>query len=226
MSIINYAQEVFRSDGDGILLPRMKYNFTLVFDLAYNIAVPAANTPRPAPGKFTNQPSKVFHRVQSATVPGVSFETKLLNQYNQPRVVQTRMNYDNMTAVFYDTYDNDFHDMMTAYIAHSYNNHSGIDQRTILGSGSTITPVFLTDMGFTPSENKNFFPKVKLIQNGYRDQFRTTALINPTIISITGDSLSYSESLPVLYTVVFQPESIQTYMTDAKFDDNINTDDR
>lgn len=184
-------------------MPRMKFDFTLIFDIA-------------------DAPSVIFHRVQSASVPAVNFDTQILNQYNQKRVIQTGMNYDPMTVVFYDTYDNQFHDIMKKYIAHYYNGGEGIGDRVLTSNGSVINEDFSIDSGFSPNGVKNFFPRIRLIQNGYRDKYRTTSLINPLITGINGDTLSYSDGSSVVsYTATFQPETIQTFETNSQFDDGI-----
>lgn len=201
MAITNFAQEVFRSDGDQILVPRQKFNFTLIMQ--------------------TDNRSITFHRVSSVTVPSFNVEGQIMNQYNKKRYVQTRLNYDPVTVTFYDTFDNEWHNLMRDYISHYYNGGEGIEQRTPLEGSSTVTPNFTTDLGFTPNSNRYFFPVIKIIQNGYRGKFRETRLINPTITSIQGDTLDYSDSNPVMYTVTFQPESIQHLDVANQFDDNI-----
>lgn len=201
MAITNFAQEVFRSDNDQILVPRQKFNFTLIMQ--------------------TDNRSITFHRVSSVTVPGFNVDGQLMNQYNKKRFVQTRLNYDPVTVTFYDTFDNEWHNLMRDYIAHYYNGTDGIEQRTVLEGSSTVTPNFVTDLGFTPNSNRYFFPVIKIIQNGYRGKFRETRLINPAITTIQGDTLDYSDSNPVMYTVTFQPESIQHLDVASQFDDNI-----
>lgn len=202
MAITNFAQEVFRSDSDQFLVPRQKFNFTLILDRV-------------------NQGSIVFHRVSSVSLPSYTVDTVMMNQYNKKRVVQTRLNYEPITVTFYDTFDNEWHNLMRDYLSHYFNGGEGIKRRTTTEGNIVTNPNFVTDMGFTPNTNKYFFPRIKIIQNGYRRQFRETVLINPTIVSIQGDTLDYSDSNPTMFTVTFQPESIQTQDVAAQFDDKI-----
>lgn len=192
MAIVNFAQNAYRSDGDQILVPRQKYNFTLVIDRH-------------------NRPSTTFTRVASVTAPSYSVDTQIMNQYNKKRVIQTKLNYDPITATFYDTYDSQWHTLMRDYLAHYHNGQEGIERRVLLEGNSTVTPNFETDHGFTPNDVRYFFPKIRIVQTGYRGRFRETTLINPIITSIQGDTLDYSDSNPVMYTVTFQPESVQTF---------------
>tara|TARA_R110000850_G_scaffold27083_2_gene76858 strand:- start:2355 stop:2969 length:615 start_codon:yes stop_codon:yes gene_type:complete len=190
MAITNFAQDAFRSSGDQLLVPRQKFNFTLVVDIF-------------------DQASKTFTRVSNASAASYSVDTQLMNQYNKKRVVQTRLNYEPITVAFYDTFDSEWSDLMRDYLAHYFNGGNGIENRTNLEGSSTVDPNFETDLGFTPNADRYFFPSIRIIQNGYRDQYRETKLINPTITNMQGDALDYSDSNPVMYTVTFQPESIQ-----------------
>ena len=132
-----------------------------------------------------------------------------MNQYNKKRVVQTRLNYDPITVAFYDTFDSQWHTLMRDYLSHYFNGGTGIGPRANPEGTSTVDPYFETDLGFTPNAARYFFPSIRIIQNGYRNQYRETKLINPTITTMQGDALDYSDSNPVMYTVTFQPESIQ-----------------
>jgi hypothetical protein len=190
MAITNLAQEAFRSAGDQLLVPRQKFNFTLVID------------------RF-DRDSTTFTRVSNASAASYSVDTQIMNQYNKKRVIQTRLNYEPITVAFYDTFDNEWHNLMREYLAHYFNGSRGIEHRTNLEGSSTVTPFFATDHGFTPNADRYFFPSIKIIQNGYRNAYRETKLINPIITNMQGDALDYSDSQPVMYTVTFQPESIQ-----------------
>lgn len=202
MAIRNFAQEVYSSDSDQILVPRQKYNFTLILNEA-------------------DRGNVFFHQIASVTVPGFSMDTAIVNQYNNKRVVQTKMSYDPITVTFYDTYDNKWQNLMNRYIAHYYNGTDGINKFTSLEGDSTINDAFETNKGFTPNATKYFFPEIKIVQNGYRNQYREIILKNPMITGIQGDTLSYSDSSPVMYTATFQPESIQIDQVSDQFDDGL-----
>jgi hypothetical protein len=189
MAITNFAQEAFRSDGDQLLVPRQKYNFTVLFD------------------RFDG-PITEFTRVSSVTAPSYSVDSQIMNQYNKKRVIQTKLNYDPVTVVFYDTYDNEWYTMMRDYLKFHYNSGNGLDP--VVEGSFTTDEYFETAMGFTPNANRYFFNRMVIVQNGYREQSRETILINPQITNIQGDTLDYSASNPTMYTVTFQPESVHT----------------
>jgi hypothetical protein len=190
MAIRNFAQDAFRSDSDQQLVPRQKFNFTLMVDI-YNL------------------PSIEFTRVSSASAASYGIDSTVMNQYNKKRVVQTRLNYDPITVSFYDTFDNEWHNLMQTYLKHYFNGGNGIDQRVGLEAPSTVNPLFTTDQGYTPNADRYFFPQIRIIQNGFQNQSRETILINPHITTMQGDTLDYSDSQPVKYNVTFQPESVQ-----------------
>jgi len=190
MAITNFAQEAFRSDSDQFLVPRQKFNFTLIIDRH-------------------DQSSITFTRVSSVSAASYSVDTQLMNQYNKKRVVQTKLNYEPIQVSFYDTFDNEWHNLMRDYLSHYFNGGEGIEQRVGLEGSSTVDPNFVTDQGFTPNDVRYFFPRIRIRQVGYKQEFRETILINPTITNIQGDTLDYSDSNPTMYSVTFQPESIQ-----------------
>lgn len=194
MSIRNFASEVFGTNAtEGLLTatPRQRFNFTLEMVI-------------------DNQ-TITFERVQDVTLPGYSFDTQIVNQYNKKRVVQTKLNYGQLTVNFYDTFDSKFHNVLRKYIANYYNTGNGIDpflDPTEQTEG-VLGDLFDTNMGFTPGFGKRYFlPSIKIIQKGVNGHRRATTLKNCLMLNANGDTLSYSDSNPVLWNVTFQPESI------------------
>lgn len=190
MGIVNFAQNAYRSDGDQILVPRQRFNFTLILD-------------------FFDRSPRVFPRVSNVSAPSYNIDSQLMNQYNKKRVVQTRLNYEPIQVSFYDTFDSSWHNIMREYMAHYYNSGQGVNVRESLEGSVTTTPNFETDLGFTPNSDRYFFPQIRIIQNGHRVSYREIILKNPHITNMQGDTLDYSDSQPVMYAVSFQPESIQ-----------------
>jgi len=185
-------------------MPRQKFNFIMVADIV-------------------SAPSMTWGRVRSATSPGVNFDTQIMNQYNKKRIIQTKMNYDPVTVEFYDTFDSQFTYLMRNYVKHYYNMDSGLNNRITTEGRSVVNVNFETDLGYTPvvESDRYFFPKIRIIQNGFQNQFRETALINPMLISVSGDTLDYSSSDPVMYTATFQPESIQYFNRSDGFEPDL-----
>lgn len=198
MSIRQHASEVFFGPGNNAgtggtytAIPRQRFNFSLEIE--------------------TQNTNLEFLRIQDLTLPGYSFDTQIMNQYNRKRVVQTKLNYGQLVVNFYDTNDGKFHNLLKDYIANYYNTGNGIEP-FIDGSGNADTVLgdfFDTNMGFTPAfGNRYFFPEIKVKQYGEAGNVRTTKLKNCLLINVNGDTLSYSDSGAVLWNATFQPESI------------------
>ena len=190
MSILNKAQDVFRSDAEGTLalIPRQRFNFTLSIEQADR--------------------TETYLRVISTGIPSFSYDTMIANQYNKKRVIQSKINYDPVTVTFIDTFDNQFVEFIERYNKNYYNNGQGITTFTDVGSTSeAIDPQFTTNMGFTATTaaGRYMIKNVFIVQEG-QDK-RTWSLKNPIITSIQSDTLSYSDSTPTQFTVTFQPES-------------------
>jgi len=190
MSILNKAQDVFRSDAEGTLdlIPRQRFNFTLSIE--------------------QTDITETYLRVVSASIPSYSYDTMIANQYNKKRVIQSKINYDPVTVTFIDTFDNQFVNFIERYNKNYYNNNNGISTFVDVGSTSeVIDPQFTTEMGFnvTSAAKRYMIKNIKLVQEGQKK--RTWNLKNPIITSVQSDTLAYSDSSPTQFTVQFQPES-------------------
>lgn len=208
MSILNFAQEVYSTDVNGQpmnLAPRQKFNFTLQMTIH-------------------NRNVFNFYKVSTVTQPSFNVDGQLMNQYNRKRFVQTRLNYDPITVSFYDTFDNDWFNIMNDYMAHYYNGGRGLNntERTNEGT-STVSPFFETDKGYTPNSVRNFFPEIRIIQNGLAGRHTGWILKQPFITTISGDTLDYSDSNPVQWTVVFQPESVENFVSAEQYETLTNS---
>ena len=213
MALEQFARTVYSSSVNGLFVPRNRYNFTLVLEDYRGGSI-------------------VFYKVLSASVPGYTFDTTVLNQYNKKRVIQTRINYDPVNVVFYDTHDNLWFEIMRQYINHTYDNNVSFNIRNLLETNSTIVENFVTDFGFTPSKDKYYFKKLVLFQGGIvrnnqggefltDDTQRVHYLINPVITQIQGDTMDYTDSQPIQYTVTFQPESVHAGYVEPENDESV-----
>jgi hypothetical protein len=177
-------------------VPRFKFNFLLQIQLQ-------------------DQPSRIdFERVRTVTLPEVTFDTKIMNQYNIKRVVQSKMNYGACTVVFYDTYDSDFlRKIAIPYTRNYYNNGEGLS-RISDASAKQISPLgdtFTGNFGLTTTSpsNRYFIPEIRIKKVGPVDSDFYHVMKNCMITSIAGDTMDYSDSQPVQFTVTFQPERIE-----------------
>jgi hypothetical protein len=154
----------------------------------------------------------VFERIANVTLPGITFDTQTLNQYNKRRNIQTRMNYGQATFTLYDTHDNDFYDkIIQPYTEQYYNGSYGIRPFTdpLAGDESITAPEVSTSMGLYLANNRYYIKQIIIEQLGISGTNRQTVLNNCMLTAINGDTLDYSESAPVVWQVTVVPENIQ-----------------
>jgi len=192
ISITNFAAETYNtlSSEFPLQLPRQKFN--------HRVKISTINSRSP----------EVFEKIQSVSVPTVSFDTALVNQYNKKRAVQTRMNYDPFSIVFYDTFDNQVQKIITEYTRHYYNDNKGIDEFNNIADDVLSSFVDTTRHGLTALTDRYFIKEVVIEMLGANSKHRTIKAKNCIINSVQSDTLSYSDSSFVVYTLQFQPESI------------------
>jgi hypothetical protein len=186
-----------------VKVPRFKFNFLLQIQLK-------------------DQPSRIdFERVRTVTLPDISFDTKIVNQYNIKRVVQTKMNYGPCTVTFFDTYDSDFlRKIVLPYTRNHYNTGEGTGVITDASARqvSTVADTFTGNIGLTATtlENRYFIPEIRIIKLGPVEHNFYHIMKNCLITNIAGDTLDYGDSQPVQFTVTFQPERVElTSVPDA-----------
>jgi len=195
----NAAAEVFGVD-DFVTnkFPRLKYNFNVQFILNENVSAPRVER------------NFIFNRVVSVGLPDTDYGITSLNQYNRIRHVPTRLTVGTVPIVFYDTKDNKFQDMMLAYAGHYFHGH-GIDEKNfnqyevieeLFGSGDS----HIFGAKSIPKSSRFFFEQININSRESASGGRTIQLYNCMITAITHDTLAYSDSQPVMYSVTFQPE--------------------
>jgi len=196
----NAAAEVFGVD-DFVTnkFPRLKYNFNVEFILNDNVSAP----------KIPNK-TFIFNRVVSVGLPDVDYGITSLNQYNRMRYVPTRLTVGTVPIVFYDTKDNEFQNIMLAYAGHYFHGH-GIDITNFNGY-EVIEELFGTGQSHIfgaksiPKQSRFFFEQININSRESEQGGRTIQLFNCMITTLAHDTLAYSDSQPVMYSVTFQPE--------------------
>lgn len=182
-------------------IPRFKFNFLLQIQLL-------------------DQPSGRidFERVRTVTLPDVTFDTKIMNQYNVKRVVQSKMNYGTCTVAFYDTYDSDFlQKIALPYTRNYYNNGqgTGIVTDVSVRTSSVLSDIntFTGNMGLTATapNNRYFIPEIRIVKVGPTGYNSYHIMQNCMITNISGDTMDYGDSQPVQFTVTFQPERVELF---------------
>jgi hypothetical protein len=188
-----------------VLSPRLKFKYTVTFLGFDEFAFP----------------------LKSVSIPDITFDSKVVQQYNIKRVVQQKINYGQATMTLVDTFDNRFTDSIyIPYVSNYYNSGKGISQPNISSQKSPVVavknntevilipapdpvPEFSTSLGYTAPLNSQRFniPSIQITLDGGPNP-KVYTLHNCFFVSINNDTLDYADSQPVMYTLTIQPELI------------------
>jgi len=221
MALYNRAEKFFRTMGSPSdafdAVPRQKFKFFVKF---------IANSS----GSGSELSMGSFPLAVSVELPRVDFETQIVNQYNRKRVIQTGFNYAPVNLIFYDTVDKSFQTFYQKYFFYYYADRTNSDS-TLLTNDTHLDDPQGT-FGFSPpeaSQDKNFFKQI-IIYRGWDDSMNSEpidpiVLYNPVINNIAHDTLTYTDSQPVTWSmsVIFENVMYKTRDDDdGGPDDGIN----
>lgn len=116
----NTASQIFRT---GVYRgsPKFKFLFHTYFDINPEAYDQGLNTGR-----------NFGLEVRDAKLPSYSFKTAVLNQYNRKRIVQTKINYEEVTITFFDDNNNVINKLWEAYYKYYY--ADGNKPKVVFGS--------------------------------------------------------------------------------------------
>ena len=165
--------------------------------------------------------------VKSVSLPKFQIQQTELNQYNRPRVVQTKIKYDPVNIEFHDSNNNLINKLWYAYYTYHYsdslqktiNNNSqmGINDRNIYANdisenmywGYYGDPSSLTNSPYSTPTKVPFFNSIKIygFSNG---TYTLYELMNPTIESFKHDDYDYSRTSDTMSnSMTVRYESVQ-----------------
>lgn len=139
--------------------------------------------------------------IKNITLPEITVESKVVQQYNAKRVVQQKINYGTCTMEIVDTHDNFFTDKI--YLPYFSNCYNG-------GVGLSNNP---TSLGYTPTDTetqkRTDLYSISIIVDGGPDELEKVYNLQNCFITImSNNNLDYSDSEVVTYTMTVQPELI------------------
>ena len=154
--------------------------------------------------------------VKTVKLPGFSFATQDMNQYNRKRIIQTKIKYDPVNIAFHDDNGNMIRSLWKAY--YNYNYSDGTKPKVVFAGArggaptspgatlatyndrTTYTPSITgnDDWGYigetpNPSGHKIPFFKNITVFGLSRHNFVAYTLINPIITKFDHDTYNYSE---------------------------------
>lgn len=154
--------------------------------------------------------------VKTVKLPGFSFNTQDMNQYNRKRIIQTKIKYDPVNIAFHDDNGNMIRNLWKAY--YNYNYSDGTKPKVVFAgarggnAGQSGTLATYNDrttyqpsitgnddwgyIGETPNPSGHKIPFFKNITVfGFsRHNFVAYTLINPIISKFDHDTYNYSEN--------------------------------
>lgn len=164
--------------------------------------------------------------VRSAQMPGVSFKTEVMNEYNRKKIVNTGVEYEPVNMTVYDTVGNEWLILLMKYFSYHYmnpRNKNSSDSRDVAGSVSReggaeeINSFFGREgifdsnaAGYNPNRTPNFFERIDyVLYHGNRGvQY---SLINPVLTNFRASDIDYSDSGFKDFELGFQYESFTVY---------------
>lgn len=166
-----------------------------------------------------NKQNEIGMLVKQVSLPKFKIDTKTLNAYNRPHVVQTKLHYEPINIVFHDDSANRVRNFWYDYYTYYYRNSDNITSANLSNknnSHSELTnPRDQADWGYTiRNSNMNNTKAVPYLSNirifsMFNKQFSEYVLINPIINSFQHGEHNASEGTGILqHTMTVEYESV------------------
>jgi hypothetical protein len=225
----SHASKTFKSNGYE-LAPKLKFLYHVYFDIN-KAEIPALNA------KYDDQSQiDIGMLVKSITLPKFDIKTEDMNQYNRKRIIQTKLEYSDVTVEMHDDganlTRNLWYDYMTYYFRDSTYNFDGqtstesqgqnpgfkYSERDIYKGDRTVNDWGYSgdgsndQGGYGISSNKpNFFKSIKIFGMDKR-RFVCYVLVNPYITQFGHDTYNYSEAGGIMTnTMQLKFETVKYY---------------
>ena len=175
------------------LFPRSKFQFMCIW------TVGGAN------GSVKSVP---FTRIQSVSMPGHTSRVSPQNQYNKKRLIQTGIDYSPVQMRVYD----DRSAIVESFLKSYSNYYAGLMSNNDTKFGDDIISnnfsgrADTSETGFRISGNRYYLKDLRIIRINTAEDCNEITLRNPMISQIDGDTLDYSDSQAVSYTLQIQYE--------------------
>ena len=190
MAAITDAMRWSGSPGEQLVRP--KYLFDVIF-------YTSTNTDLQSKAKLA------VRTIRTIELPKFSIETEVVNAWNVRQLIPTRINYEPISIAFNDTTDNGFQQFIKTYMGEISTNFDP-DQLK-----KSMLPLRKEFDGFglkvRPSIGDTVIDKIEIIKF-YGSKQSTFTLWRPKIIDIQHDTLDYSASEAVTWTISLRYEAV------------------
>lgn len=191
------ASTLYNTEGNQIqsFIPRSRFNFAVILTLV---------------GTDGADKSLFLNKISSVTMPSYSTRTQTLNQYNKKRVVTTGVDYQPVQLTAYDDASGEFEEFLKNYSRFYFGQTLTVDDEGSFNY-DLLNDKFSSASGYSQAglkirDTKNYIKNLRIIRTSSKEDVNVITVYNPFIQNITPDSLSYSESTPVSYSINFMYE--------------------
>jgi hypothetical protein len=141
-----HASRVFRSDSYSYS-PKHKFLFHVTFEINYDLIGLSQAFPEGTNTHFGLA-------VKTVQLPGYTFDTHVMNQYNRKRIVQTKVKYDDVSITFHDDNANLIRNLWYAYFTYYYKDstqNASASSQAGLGNDAANIPQFVNQFATNTS---------------------------------------------------------------------------
>ena len=184
-----HANKIFVSDAYA-LAPKYAYLFHVAFDI--NSAL--SRLP-------TTEKIQMGQLVKSVSLPKYLIDTKTLNAYNRPNIVQNKIKYQDVTITFHDDSADVIRDFWYDYMSHYYRDsdysQSMYKQNTKYNERQTENWGYLPAKYGSHGAVERILDSIR-IYSLHQKRFTEYVLVNPTITSFNHGQHDYSQTTGLL----------------------------
>lgn len=186
-------------DNNYAKIPKLGFLFFVNFNV---------NTDAIQDEEFANkQLADIGFLVKKVDLPKFKITTETLNQYNRKTIVQTKLNYENVSIEFHDDSSDIINNLWIQYFRHSFKD-SNYGGSSVGRATRNELPYEFTDTKFSADDVKYgryeytkslkpFFTTIDLYVL-HMQQFTQITLVNPKVLDWAHDTLNQSENNKIL----------------------------
>lgn len=192
----NHANKVFATNSFE-LSPKFAFLFHVHFDLA--------------PGITYNKQGELGVLVKSVDLPKFRVETKTLNSYNRPNIIQSKIKYDPITFTFHDDSANVIRNFWYEYYNFYYRDADLANPSAYQypNKYAGTNPVDLAYMGYTTKNDQKRYLQSIRVYSLTKKKASEYILINPIITSFQhGRHENQTDNTTLEHTMTIEYESV------------------
>jgi hypothetical protein len=146
--------------------------------------------------------------VKNVDLPGFVIESKLVNQYNRKKVIQTKATPSTITIKFHDDNMGVINQLWQNYYSYYYADSNSANQVGAFNRTATRSSDFITtNYGFDNSSSTPFFNYIKIYQLA-RHEYIGYKLINPLIQKMEMGKVNYESTKTHEISMTIQCEAV------------------